>query len=236
MKHLTTLLILSLLLLPIISSAAETQVVKEETVRRVITDFIQRRTEGLGLEILIKKMDGVGELELPSGNISYDVLAPGRWEGWGNASLALVVRVDDRVVKNLPIHVDVASFTDMVVAARPLERGYVIREGDVILQRRELSPTSGRIISSLEQAVGMQVRSSMRPNTPVRADYLEKVPLVKSGQLLTIVAEQGAVRVSTTGKAKSSGGAGDVVTVQNLSSLKEVSATVVDAGTVVVSF
>jgi flagella basal body P-ring formation protein FlgA len=50
------------------------------------------------------------------------------------------------------------------------------------------------------------------------------------------VAENDRMRVTMTGKAKSSGGEGDIINVQNLNSLKEFPARIVDANTVVVAF
>jgi flagella basal body P-ring formation protein FlgA len=71
---------------------------------------------------------------------------------------------------------------------------------------------------------------------PVRGDYLERVPLIKSGQLVTIVAENDVVRITASGRAKGSGAAGDMIAVQNLNSQKEIAGRVVDASTVRVDF
>ena len=67
-------------------------------------------------------------------------------------------------------------------------------------------------------------------------DMLEKIPLIKSGQVVTIVAENDHMRVTLTGKARSAGAEGDSIMVQNTSSLKEFPAKIVDATTVVVPF
>jgi flagella basal body P-ring formation protein FlgA len=62
------------------------------------------------------------------------------------------------------------------------------------------------------------------------------VALIKSGQIVTIVAENDRIRVTLTGKAKGAGAEGDMISVQNLNSLKEFPARVVDASTVMVAF
>jgi len=80
------------------------------------------------------------------------------------------------------------------------------------------------------------MKSSVRGNSPLRADYLERVPIVKSGQLVTIVAENEVVRITASGRAKVSGALGDTIAVQNLTSQKEIAARVVDATTVKVEF
>jgi flagellar basal body P-ring formation protein FlgA len=211
-------------------------VVSEAELRQVISDFLTRKTEHLNAEVSVKKIGISGELKLPAGKITFEVVAPERWEGWGNASLALIVRVDDQVKRNLTVQVEVEALAEMVVATRTLERGEVIGDSDITLARRDLAHLQGRFCRKPEEVLGLRVKSAVRGNSPLRGDYLEKVPIVKSGQLVTIVAENDVVRITTSGRAKGSGALGDTITVQNLSSQKELAARVVDATTVRVDF
>ena len=54
--------------------------------------------------------------------------------------------------------------------------------------------------------------------------------------MVTIVAESERMRITVTGKARGSGAEGDTINVQNLNSLKEIPARIIDAGTVLVVF
>jgi flagellar basal body P-ring formation protein FlgA len=211
-------------------------VVSEAELRQVISDFLVRKTEHLNAEVSAKKIGVSGDLKLPAGKITFEVVAPERWEGWGNASLALIVRVDGQVKRNLTVQVEVEALAEMVVATRTLERGEVIGDSDITLARRDLAHLQGRFCRKPEEVLGLRVKSAVRGNSPLRGDYLEKVPIVKSGQLVTIVAENDVVRITTSGRAKGSGALGDTITVQNLSSQKELAARVVDATTVRVDF
>jgi len=211
-------------------------VVSEAELRRVISDFLIQKGEHLNAEVKVKKIGISAELKLPAGKVSYEVIAPERWEGWGNASLALIVRVDDRVLRNLTVNVEVEALAEMVVATRTLERGEVVGESDVALARRDLAHVRGRFCGKLEEVLGMRVKSAVRGNSPLRGDYLERLPIVKSGQLVTIVVENEAVRITAAGRAKGAGALGDTITVQNLSSQKDLAARVVDATTVRVDF
>jgi flagella basal body P-ring formation protein FlgA len=124
----------------------------------------------------------------------------------------------------------------MVVAARTLERGEVLTASDLALARRDLAHVQGRFLSSTAEAVGLRVKNSLRANSPVRGDYLERVPVVKSGQMVMIVVENEVVKITASGRAKGSGAVGDLIAVQNLSSQKDIAARVVDASTVRVDF
>ena len=185
------LLALALFALPLTASALPEPVtppagnlVGEAEVRRVIDAFLVQKGAPLNAQVSVKKIGYSGDLKLPAGRVSFEVVAPERWEGYGNASLALIVRVDDQVKKNLTVLVEVEALAEMVVAARTLER----------------------------------------------------VPIVKSGQIVTILVENEVVRITASGRAKGSGALGDLITVQNLSSQKDLAARVVDATTVRVDF
>lgn len=218
------------------AGAAGQVVVKEADIRQVLNDYLRQKSENLGLDVSVKKIGYSGDMTLPAGTVSYEVVAPDRWEGWGNANLALIVRVDDRVERNIPVKVEVEALADVVVAVRPLERGEVIGNGDIAVQKRDLAKTQGKVCRLASEAMGKRVRTAIRANNPVRADNLERVPLVKSGQLVTIIVENDSLRITAAGKARGSGAEGDTVMVQNLSSQKEVAARVVDATTVKVDF
>ncbi len=218
------------------AAPAKTVTVGERKIKDVVTDYILKCTENMDMEVNITRIGFEGGVKIPDGDTRYEVIAPNQWEGWGRTNLTLIIRVNELVVKNISIPVEVAALTDMVVASRPLERGMVIGSGDVNMQKRDISTAPSRICRSLSEVVGKKVRIAMRGNLPVRSDFLDKVPLVKNGQLVTIIAENGAMRVTATGKAMNSGAEGDLVTVRNLSSNKDIPARVVDADTVKVDF
>ena len=230
------ILIIVLLLPMLATAAAERHILKEAEVRQIVTDFVLQKTASLGVEIQIKRIGFSGEISLPPGKINYEVIAPQEWEGWGRGSLALIVRVNDRVEKNIPLNVEVEALTEMVVTTRPLERGEVVEKGDVTLQKRDIATTSSRVCRSVSEILGKRVRVGMRGNSPVRADYLEKLPIVKMGQMVTIIAENSKFRVTATGRAKGNGALGETVQVQNMNAQKELAAVVVDAHTVRVEF
>jgi flagella basal body P-ring formation protein FlgA len=62
------------------------------------------------------------------------------------------------------------------------------------------------------------------------------VPVIRSGQLVTIVAESDGFRMTVTGRAKSSGGVGDIIKVENLASRKQFPARILDSSTVEAGF
>lgn len=218
------------------AAAGKTVPLKEARVREAVTGFIMERTAGSGLDIRIVHIGYRGDVAVPAGRVSFDLVAPQQWEGWGRTVLGLVVRVDGRVVRNTSVPVEVEALTEMVVALRPLERGEVIGEGDVALQKRDLATAPPKICRVPAEVVGKRARIGLKANAPIRSDFLEKVPLVKYGQPVVIIAENGALRVTAAGRAKGVGAEGDIIAVENLGSRKDVRARVLDSGSVAVDF
>lgn len=208
----------------------------EARVREAVSGYILQKTAHLGLEIRIKRLNINGNATLPEGPLDFDVIAPQQWEGWGSANLAVVVRQNGRVVLNAPVQVEVEALTDMVVALRQLDYGDVISGTDVTVQKRDIASVAGRYTRDPGEIVGRRVRTSIKANAAVRTDQVEKVPIIKSGQMVTIVAENAVMKITVTGRARSAGAEGDIITVQNLSSLKDIPARVINATTVQVGF
>jgi flagella basal body P-ring formation protein FlgA len=221
---------------PAFAAPAKPVTVKEQKIKDVVTRYILKYTENLDMEVNITHIGYEGDMKIPQGETRYEVITPNQWEGWGRTNLALIIRVNEQVVKNISIPVEVTALTDMVVAVRPLERGMVIGAEDVTMQKRDIASAPGRVCRSLSEVIGKRVRIAMRGNLPVRSDFLEKVPLVKYGHLVTIIAENDVMKITASGKAMNSGAEGDTVMVRNLGSNKDIPARVVGIDTVKVDF
>lgn len=215
---------------------APKQVNRDAEIKAAITAYVKQKTANLGYDVHIKHIDINRNLTLPEGPLDYEVVAPRQWEGWGTVYLAVLVRQGDHLVSNTSMRVEVEALADMVVTLRQLDHGTIISREDVAVQKRDVANVSGKFAGNIDEIVGKQVRTTIRANSVVRTDLVEKVPLVKAGQMVTIVAENEVMKVSVAGKARSSGAEGDVIMVQNLNSQKVISARVVNSTTVQVGF
>jgi flagella basal body P-ring formation protein FlgA len=210
---------------------------REQEVRDIVTEFVTTKTTGMGWDVRIRRITISDPLkQFPDGGIDYEVIAQQQWEGWGNISVMVLARQKDRVIRNIPVRIEVEALADTVITLHQIERGAGIAVEDLTLQRREITQSSHLAARKLEEIVGKKARTTLKANQPVRVDQVEKVALIKSGQLVTIIAENGVLKISVTGKARSSGAEGDIIKVQNLTSLKEIPARVIDASTVQIAF
>jgi len=231
-------MIWTVLLVAVVASAQaqSTPGGREAEIRASVLAYVQQKTANLGCEVRLKRFTINGNAALPSGPLEYEVVAPQQWEGWGSAGISVIARQGDKVVRNMSLRVEIEALADMVVTVRQVDHGSIISPADLALRKQDVSLVQGRYLGRIEDAAGKKARTTFKANAAVRSDQLEKVPLVKVGQLVTIIAENERMRISVTGKAKSAGAEGDTITVQNLNSLKELPARVIDAGTVRIVF
>lgn len=209
---------------------------REQEIREAVTAFVASRTAGMGWDVRIRRMNITGAAKLPEGAIDYEIKPQQQWGGWGTTSIAVVAHQKERVLRNITVRMEVEALADTVVALHQIAPGEVVSAADVVLQKREITYNSSHAVRTIDEVIGKRTRTTIRANQPLRADQVEKVPLVKVGQIVTIVAENEVMKISVSGKARSSGAEGDIVRVQNLSSFKEVSGRVIDASTVQVQF
>lgn len=125
-----------------------------------------------------------------------------------------------------------AALADTVEATRTLRSGTIIHPGDVRLGHGE---PQRREIDRLDQAIGMEVRASIRKGRRIRQTDLREPILVKRNQLVDIVYRRGTLVIRGEGRALRDGGKGEAIRVMNLDSRVIVTGRVGGAGRVEVS-
>lgn len=209
---------------------------REAEIREAVTAYVRQKTASLGWEIRVKPFFVTKGPVQPDGPLEYEVIAPQQWEGWGAVNLTVMARQGNRIVRNSSMRVEVEALADMVVTLRQLDHGTIISNKDIAIQKRDIASAGGKFSRDMDELIGKRVRMTLKANSAVRADQVEKVPLINSGQMVTIVAENEIMKVTVAGKARNAGAAGDTIMVQNLNSLKEIPAQVINATTVQVAF
>jgi flagella basal body P-ring formation protein FlgA len=124
---------------------------------------------------------------------------------------------------------------DVVTVLRPIERGAVLKDGDVSIERRARADTGRDVIAELGQAIGMAARAALQPGRPLRVADLMKPELVARNETVTLIFEIPGILLTVRGKALDSGAEGDVISVLNEQSKRTVQGVVVGPGRVMMS-
>ncbi|BBF91846.1 flagellar basal body P-ring formation chaperone FlgA [Blastochloris tepida] len=121
---------------------------------------------------------------------------------------------------------------EAVVLARAVGRGEMLRPTDLIIERRPRTELGSDGFIAPDSAIGMAPRRALAAGQLLRAADLMKPDLVTRNDIVTLVFEAPGVTVSTRGKANSSGGEGETVSVTNLQSKRIIQGVVTGPGTV----
>jgi flagella basal body P-ring formation protein FlgA len=123
---------------------------------------------------------------------------------------------------------------DVVTVLRRVERGTVLKETDVAIERHPRNKVERDALTDRSQAIGMAASTQLQPGRPLRSTELKKPELVQRNDLVTLLYEVPGIVLSVRGKAAESGAEGDTVAVLNEQSKRTVHGVVVGPGQVAV--
>ena len=211
------------------------QSIDPEKIRRFILDDLARREPYKGQDWELDNFRTGRLPSLPLGRLTLSVsLQPASSPTY--LTLYVLFHVDDEEAGRVRVSARVKFFGEVVVAVDNLPKGHVLNPGDVKTSRIDLTLIKGEAVESMETAIGQVTKHRLYSGRPVLSRDLQTPVVVEKGDAVTIVAESGALRVTTMGFVQKDGAIGDRVPVINASSNKVVIARILDPNTVRVSF
>lgn len=124
-----------------------------------------------------------------------------------------------------------ARLPQVVVPVRTIPAGAVIAAGDVALQAARQPPTADTVRAPAD-AVGQEARRALYAKQPIRKRDIGPVTLVERNARVTLRFRQGALELTTAGRALEAGGLGQIIRIMNLDSRRTVYGRISGAGTV----
>lgn len=132
--------------------------------------------------------------------------------------------------------VSVRAKAAVLVAARPLPRGYRVQASDLARQTQELGILNGQYLLDTEAVVGQVLRRSVGAGERLSAALLQPPLLVRRGEPVQMQLQSANFVIHATGRAMADGIAGQRVGVENPTSKRVVQGTVTADGKVTVEF
>ena len=210
------------------------QEVLEETLRELYGDHIRESLGEQEFEIRDFKIRGLDRY--PMGKMEFSVRSRGRGKTKGRVRLEVDVTVDKISHGRVSVSGWVDIYDLVACAARSLSRGEILQQGDLCLRRLNVSKMPDNYLTNIHRAPGMRLKQNIRSGGFLRDTMLEKPPLVRRGESVTLVAIKGEMRIVATGIATRDGGLGDQIMVKNLSTGRIVSGRISGPKTVDVFF
>lgn len=140
----------------------------------------------------------------------------------GSIPVVVEAWVDGRLYRTVSLVVRVSLMREVVVANYPLPSHAVVKATDVRLERRDIGPLSHEPLQDPTLAVGRRTTRMLAMGDIVLSDAVELPPLIRKGDVVTLMVETPGLLLTAKGIAQEGGKAGQVVRVKNTASGREV--------------
>lgn len=167
---------------------------------------------------------------------SFEITIPHRGGQGPKVFLLVSFSLNERVVSRLNVIAEVKVLRDVVVAKRSISRGAVLGKDDLEVVSKTVGPLAKSTILEITKVVGMQADRNIRDGAILRLNQLSWPKMVRSGDVVSVIARSGAMVITVTGEAKQDGNRGEWIKVTNTQSKKTISARVTGPGEVTVEF
>lgn len=118
------------------------------------------------------------------------------------------------------------EMVEVPVLIATLARGQTIRAHHLEMKKISARYMNGRTVKETADLIGMAARRSLRPNSVIRINDVEKPKLVRKNALISVVYRIGALQIVFRGQALEDGVYGETVRILNPRSRRTIQASV----------
>ena len=217
-----------------VAAAEKSRVILEQAeLQEIFTEIMSADTPDRVEEIHVSRFSSTpATINVPEGKISYRSIKKTSSLSAGKKFITVVFLVNNQEQATVKMHGDIHFWGSVISAAHSLKKRSILSEDDVVSEFRDISMLGNSIIDDVDAVIGKELKKSLRAGAVLYSNFLKNPPLVKRGDLVTILATNGTLRVTVPGEIKNTGGLGDTVRVKNMMSRRTLQARVVDEGLV----
>ncbi|MGQ9795389.1 flagellar basal body P-ring formation chaperone FlgA [Desulfosoma sp.] len=209
------------------AAALNTEII-EDLYRAYIRDHAPWDTS----EMEIRDIVISGLAPMPDGHVTHEIEAPQHTSFVGVVPLTMHFFVDGQRVRSLRVAGKILVRRTVLFATQNLRRDTVLGPEHVEFREMVVSDPERIYATRLEDVVGHRVVRPVRAWQPLEMAFLDKPLCITTGKPVTIIYQEGSLKLSARGESKDNGAQGDWIRVVNVASQKTVKARVVDEATV----
>jgi flagella basal body P-ring formation protein FlgA len=207
------------------------QHIEPELIRRKIGDYLENNKNKLPkAEIQFVSTSMPLPFMVPQGDLSWEII-PSSPSILDSTRIAIIIRVDGRVRKNISVPGKIKAMAPTVAATVPLARGTILTPDNTYLVSKDLSELNNPCLD-LRSILGKRLTRAVRAGNVINTSDVEFPPLVKKGQLVKIIFQQTRMYLTATGIANMNGKLNEIIKVRNARSNKVIYCRVMAPGIV----
>lgn len=140
-------------------------------------------------------------VKLPYGNISYHLIREPKVNSPGKKFITASLSVNGKEHVTIRMNGTIHFWGTVICLADSLPADKIIDARDLEPDFRDISMLGNDIIRRTEDATGKKLKKSLQPGSILYGKLLQNPLLVKRGDMVTIVAQNKSLRVTTKGKS-----------------------------------
>jgi len=205
-------------------------------VRDAIAVAVQERM-GSSSDLDVALDGGDLELDLPTDVENSVSVSAINFDPHSNRFAAILVApADGPPVIQRNVFGTVYEMAQIPVPNRLISAGDVIAADDLEWQAVHLTRLSGNSLTDAEQLVGRMAKRPLKAGQILRQSDVAMSPVIRKNDLIRLVVKTGQMTLTVQGKALQDAALGQTVRVMNVNSNRQLTGTVIDAGTVAIGF
>ena len=150
----------------------------------------------------------------------------------GPSVVRVGIDVGGQTQRSMSVTADVRIWRPVVVASHMIKRGEEMAMVGCELAERDVTKERGAYYSDIQVLEGMQARRTLSMGDIITDGHIEKIPIVRRGDAIRLVARAGRMNMSAAGEAMQNGGVGDRIRVKNSDSGKIVYGHILEDGAI----
>ncbi|MBA3008869.1 MAG: flagellar basal body P-ring formation chaperone FlgA [Proteobacteria bacterium] len=208
----------------------DSQQIEQQKVREQVELFLSDsfRDKEYELEQL-----SIKDLDLyPQGNVDLSGISNSRIDKNGNFTLFMDILIDGNREDRIRISGKVAVYENILCAKRNLAKGEQLLGTDVYWVRKNILSLRGDGIRTSREIENKLLKTGIKKDDPISASDLQEIPLIRKGDVITLVARSNRLLIATSGISQEDGYADQLIRVENIRSGKIVRGLVKEKFTV----
>ncbi len=174
-----------------------------------------------GLDLQVREVSWSNSYVIPIGATEIKIERLGLPTS-GRMPIRVSVDVDEDLATRFLATARVDDWRAVPVVNRTMERGEMIANADISLVRMNMSDQPADLASDDQTVVGKRTKQRINAGAPLRLSQIDVPPTVAKGSRVTMLFENGGLRVTAVGLALEDGQIGQDLNLKNESSGKTV--------------
>jgi flagella basal body P-ring formation protein FlgA len=210
----------------IITIARTAQVIDKAALEEIFRDYVLDNAPYESDQIFIETINAPESIALPEGELDWEIDVKHNKRFIGNFSLLIDFRVNGDSKKKIILSGRISVTREVVKAVRNIDRGDIITAQDITLASEQIKYFRKNITTNTKDIIGKRATRRIQADQTIHNGMFEIAPAVEKGDRVVIKAENDDLLITASGEALEEGGVGDQIRVMNVSSGREIVATV----------